>query len=181
MPTFYSEFKVPYCIKITLLNLLSNYLSNQSHKIDSIFHHQLLTYHRDIKMAGILIDENPQIIFITTLELRYEIHFLLKICSMGFSYLSNLIWETLLYEELGHKPGCFQNWILNFRNNCVLPLMPDLWCFGPPLLIWVQNSWLLLMGGYSSRAVAINKYILKESPISQLLSADYFRKTKDIA
>lgn len=119
MPTFYSEFKVPYCIKITLLNLLSNYLSNQSHKIDSIFHHQLLTYHHDIKMAGILIDENPQIIFITTLELPYEIHFLLKICSMGFSYLSNLIWETLLYEELGHKLGCFQNWILNFRNNRV--------------------------------------------------------------
>lgn len=64
----------------------------QKHKTDSIFHHQVLTYYHDIKMAGIFIDENQQITFITTLELHCEIHYdLLKIGSIGFRYLGNLI------------------------------------------------------------------------------------------
>lgn len=37
---------------------------NPETKTHSIFHHWLLTYYHDIKMAGILIDENPQITFI---------------------------------------------------------------------------------------------------------------------
>lgn len=69
----------------------------QKHKTDSIFHYQVLTYYHDIKVAGIFIDKNLQITFITTLELHCEIHYdLLMIGSMGFLYLGNLISQAFL-------------------------------------------------------------------------------------
>lgn len=84
----FTQNSVSYCMKITWLNLFSNQSSNQKYKTDSIFHHQLLTYYHDIKMAEILIHENPQI---TLLPCRTILKFII-ICSRLFSAWASITW-----------------------------------------------------------------------------------------
>lgn len=48
---------------------------------------------------------------------------------------------------------------LGFRNNCFLPLKPDLLFARPCQPIRIQDFYLLLMCGYSSRAAATDKHI----------------------
>lgn len=130
-------------------------------------------------MAGIFIDENPQVTFITTLELLYEIHYhLLKIHSMDYCYLGNLISQDLFYDALVPNVGCFENWILGLGTT-VSCHWGQIYA---PLDHLCLSEYRVLVYCYvccSGRAFATNRHIRKESSRSKL-SAGYI-KIKDTA